>query len=134
MPQRASVDGVPAHETFKSYIHVEGEFKVPSGITLFAATGGRWNVIDLPDELVDLPLAEQMPAMETLMRAYLDKYKGQCPFFGRVRGFRLVRMEDSLRFSPDGKFIEPVVGPYHSPCAELRIGNKAVESMSFRVS
>jgi hypothetical protein len=63
MPQRASVDGVHAPENFKRYIHVEGEFKVPSGITLFAATVGRWNVIDLPEGLVDLPLADQMPAL-----------------------------------------------------------------------
>jgi hypothetical protein len=69
----ASVNGVAAHKTFKSYIHTEGESTVPSGITLFAATGGRWNVIDLPDELVGLSLAEQMEPLETLMRAYLDE-------------------------------------------------------------
>jgi hypothetical protein len=97
---------VPANENFKSYIHVEGESTVPYGITIFAATGGRWNVIELPEGLVDLPLADQMAVLETLMRAYLDEYRGECPFFGRVTGFRLVRREESIRFSPDGKFVE----------------------------
>jgi hypothetical protein len=120
MPQRASVVAEPI-QTFKQYIHVEGEFNVPSGITLFAATGGRWNVIDLPEGLVDLPLADQMAALQTLMRAYLDEYKGQCPFFGRVRGFRLVRREASIRFNADGKFVERIEGSFQRPHAELRI-------------
>ena len=33
-----------------------------------AATGGRWNLIELPEELVNLPLAEQAPAVAGLMR------------------------------------------------------------------
>jgi hypothetical protein len=41
-----------------------GASSIPSGITLFAATGGRWNVIELPEGLVGLPLADQMAAVE----------------------------------------------------------------------
>jgi hypothetical protein len=128
MPQRASVVAEPI-QTFKQYIHVEGEFNVPSGITLFAATGGRWNVIDLPDGLVDLPLTDQMAALQTLMRAYLERYQGQCPFFGRVTGFRLVRQEDSLLFSADCQCIGRIDGEFQRPRAELRIANKTVQSL-----
>jgi hypothetical protein len=116
-----------SHENFRPYLYVEGELTVPSGITLFAATGGRWNLIELPVELVNLPLAEQMPTLKRLMHAYLETYRGQCPFFGRVRGFRLVRREDSLRFTTDGEFIERIERPFHRPHAELKIANKTVE-------
>lgn len=129
MPLHASVVGAAAHETFKLYIYVEGESSIPSSITLFAATGGRWNVIELPEEIVDLPLAEQILALAASMRAYLDKYGGECPFFGRVLGFRLVRREDSLRFSPDGEFVDRIGGPFRRPHAELNIANKSVVSL-----
>ena len=129
MPQCASVVSEHIRENFKPYIHVEGESTVPSGITLFAATGGRWNVIELPETIVDLPLADQMPPLAGLMRAYLERYGGHCPFFGRVRGFRLVRGDDSFRFSTDGEFVERVDGWFRRPSVELRIGNKTVESL-----
>jgi hypothetical protein len=113
----------------KPFIHVEGEATVPSGITLFAATGGRWNVIELPEGIVDLPLAGQMPALAGLMRAYLERYRGHCPFFGRVLGFRLVRRKDSLHFRADCEFIERIDGPFRRPFDELKIVNKTVESL-----
>ncbi len=116
-------------ETLTPYIFVEGESSIPSGITLFIATGGRWNLIELPEGIVDLPLVDQMPALAALMRAYLETYRGECPFFGRVRGFRLVRREDSLRFSTDGEFIERIEGPFRRPHAELKIASKTVESL-----
>ena len=111
------------------YIHVEGDSTVPFGITLFAATGGRWNLIEIPGELVGLPLADQMPALAKLMRDYLAKYEGQCPFFGPVCGFRLVRRGDSLRFSADGEFIDRVDGVFRRSHSELEIANKTVESL-----
>jgi len=130
MPQRISVVRDPTHENFKPYIRVvEGESSVPSGITLFAATGGRWNLIELPEEIVDLPLVEQMPVLAASMAAYLERYEGHCPFFGRVRGFRLVRRDDSIRFGTDGSFIELVDGPFQRPNVELKIGNKTVGSL-----
>ena len=64
---RAGVEA-PIQQSFRPFIHVEGESTMPSGITLFAATGGRWNLIELPDEVVDLQLADQMPALAALMR------------------------------------------------------------------
>jgi hypothetical protein len=120
-------------DSFTPYIHVEGESTVPCGITLFAATGGRWNLIEIPGELIGLPLADQMPALAKLMRDYLAKHEGHCPghcpSFGRVRGFRMVRREDSLRFSADGEFIDRVDGVFRRANSELVIANKTVESL-----
>ena len=131
--RRETVSNSPAflasRKNLRPYIHVEGESTVPSGITLFAANGGRWNLIEIPDELVELPLTDQMPALAKLMREYLTKYEGQCPFFGRVRGFRMVRREDSLRFSAAGEFIDRVDGVFRRAHSELEIANKAVESL-----
>src|SRR5207249_3884829 len=75
-------------ERFRSYIHVEGEFSVPSGICAFGMTGGhkRWTTIPLPQELRGRPLSDQLPGLLVLMKAYLEKYKGLCPFFGKVTG------------------------------------------------
>jgi hypothetical protein len=129
MSQRISVVGEPTPENFTPYIYVEGESSVPSGITLFAATGGRWNIIQLPEEIVDLPLVEQMPALAALMGAYLERYAGDCPFLGRVRGFRLVRLDDSIRFGADGEFIEHIDGAFRRPHAELTIANRTLESL-----
>jgi hypothetical protein len=115
------------HERFRPFIHVEGEFDVPNGITIFAITGGDWNLIELPQEIANLPLAEQMPALAGVMRAYLEEYGGQCPFFGRVTGFRLVQWHESVRFTVGGEFIEVVPGRFRRAQTTLTIGNKTVE-------
>jgi hypothetical protein len=99
----------------------------PTGITIFAVTGGDWNLIELPQEIVNLPLAEQMPALADLSRAYLEEYEGRCPFFGRVSGFRLVRWSDSIRFTAEDEFIEVVPGQFRRGQTTLTIGNKTVE-------
>jgi len=112
------------HEGFRQYIHVEGEFNVPSGICAFGITGGhgRWTTIPLPQALAVKPLSDQMPGLIGLMNEYLTTYKGFCPFFGKVTGFRLVRWNDSIRFSPGGEFMEYVEGPFHRARMEMRIG------------
>jgi hypothetical protein len=63
--------------------YVEGESEVPSGITPFAATGGRWNMIELPERIVDVPLADQMPAFR------------ECD---RVKSFEAIRLWAHLTF------------------------------------
>jgi hypothetical protein len=131
--KRAEADSAEAerlkaeYERFRPFIHVEGETNVPSGITIFAMTGGDWNLIELPEEIMDLSLVEQMPALADLMRAYLEGYGGQCPFFGRVTGFRLVRWRESVRFTVDGDFIEVVPGRFRRAQTTLTIGNQSVE-------
>ena len=96
-------------------------------MTIFAITGGDWNLIELPEEIVNWPLAEQMPAVAGLMRTYLEEHGGQCPFFGRVTGFRLVRWHESVRFTANGEFIEVVQGRFRRAQTTLTIGNKTVE-------
>jgi hypothetical protein len=104
-------------DTFQPFIHVDGETTRPSSITMFGVTGGRWNLIRIPPAILDLPLAGQLSAVPDLMREYLQEYKGQCPFFGKVTGFRFVRCLDYFRFDPDGRFLERVDKPFRrAPC------------------
>jgi len=65
----------------------------------------RLTTIPVPQELQGRPLSEQMPGLIGLMNEYLEAYKGLCPFFGKATGFRLVRFDDSIRFSVDGEFV-----------------------------
>ena len=53
-----------------------------------------------------------MAALPELMRAYLEKYNGFCPFFGKVTGFRYVRCLDYFRFDKDGQFVGHVEKPF----------------------
>jgi len=116
------------HDRFQQFFHVEGEYSVPSGVCAFGITGGhkRRTTITLTEELQGRPLSEQMPGLKGLMDEYLEKYEGRCPFFGTVTSFRLVRWNDSVRFSPGGEFVEYVDGPFNKPRTEVRIGNKVV--------
>jgi hypothetical protein len=95
-------------KSFRPYIHVEGETTVPSSIGLFGVAGGQLNLIDVPQPILDLVAEEQLAALTELMRFYLDRYEGLCPFFGRVVGFRFVRPSDYCRFDKDGNFMERV--------------------------
>lgn len=92
-------------KSFRPYIHVEGETTVPNGITLFGVTGGRWNLIDMPQAILDLALSDQLAALPELMRTYLREYNGACPFFGKVTGFRYVRCFDYFQFDKDGTLV-----------------------------
>jgi hypothetical protein len=51
---------------FTPYVYAEGESSVPSEITFFATAGGRWKVVEVREEIVDLLLAEQVPALAAL--------------------------------------------------------------------
>jgi hypothetical protein len=101
MSQGATSDSNP----FRPYIHVQGETTVPSGVCLFSVTGGRWNLIEVPPSILDLPEEEQSAALSALMRSYIERFSGLCPFFGRVTGFRLVRFRDYLQFDQNGVFV-----------------------------
>jgi hypothetical protein len=85
-------------DTFRPYIHVEGETIRPSSICLFGVSGGDWNLIDVPRSIMDLPLDKQLAALSELMNGYLREYEGHCPFFGKVTGFRFVRLLDYFQF------------------------------------
>ncbi|MCE5309075.1 MAG: hypothetical protein LLG20_15660 [Acidobacteriales bacterium] len=114
---------------FTPYIFVEGELKAPSSITLFAVSGGHWNVIKVPEELSSLPLAHLAPELVDLMHEFLREYGGQCPFFGQVRGFRFVRRHESFRFTEAGRFIGRDEGTFRRPYADVTIGSKTVASL-----
>ena len=104
-------------DTFAPYIHVDGERTVPSGIVLFAISGGKWNRIEIPKADLDLPLDEQLATLPTLMRSYLALYQGQCPFFGKVKNFRFVRLLDYFLYDRSGVLIGQVPEPFRrSPC------------------
>ena len=107
--------------TFVPYIHVEGETTVPNGITMFALSGGTSNLIDIPQTILDLPLEEQLTALPKLMRGYLDKHHGTCPFFGKVTGFRFVRLVDYYQFSADGVLVGLVDKPYRRGVASVSL-------------
>jgi hypothetical protein len=100
--------------TFTPFIYAEGESRIPNGITLFGLTGGHeaWTIIKIPQRILDLPLDEQLKGLPELMEAYRRKFEGAVPFFGRLTGFRFVRLLDQYRFDPDGNLIEHVETPF----------------------
>lgn len=108
--------------TFRPYIHVEGESTIPSGISMFGMTGGRWNLIPVPEALLELAMDQQLGALAELMRGYLKEYRGSCPFFGKVTGFRFVRLLDYLQFDKEGQFIELVNKPFRRAHCSVSIG------------
>lgn len=108
--------------TFQPYIHVRGETTVPSGVCLYGVTGGKWNLIEVSPPILELPDAEQLAALSALMRSYLDRFNGFCPFFGRVVGFRFVRLRDYLQFDANGVFVGRVDEVFRRGQAAVRLG------------
>jgi len=100
--------------TFVPFIHAHGESRIPNGITIFGVTGGhrRWTTVQIPEAILNLPLEEQLQRLPELMKAYLKEYRGACPFFGNVVGFRFVRLLDYFQFDKEGQFIERVNKPF----------------------
>lgn len=99
-------------DTFRPYIHVEGETTRPSSITMFGVSGGRWNLIPIPQATLDLELDDQLAALPTLMQEYLRTNDGWCLFFGTVTGFRYVRLLDYFQFDKEGRFVGHVAKPF----------------------
>ena len=111
-----------AQETFTPYIHVDGESTVPNGITLFGLSGGKWNLIGIPQTILDVPIDDQLAAVPELMRAYLLKYDGQCPFFGAVTGFKLVRLRDYFQFDGQGVLLKHVEKQFRRGQVSVELG------------
>jgi hypothetical protein len=106
---------------FVPYLHVEDETTVPNGITLFGASGGRWNLIEIPHSILSLPLEEQLTALPGLMQAYSRQFNRQCPFFGAVTGFRFVRLLDYFQFDKDSVFVDRVEKPFRRGQASVSL-------------
>lgn len=102
--------------TFVPYIHALGEKTVPEGITIFGISGGhrRWTTVLIRKNILDLPLEEQLARMPELMAAYVKEYRGACPFFGKLTGFRFVRLLDYYEFDRDGVFVAHVDKPFRA--------------------
>ena len=107
-------------ETFRPFLHADGENTVPSGICIFGVSGGhrRWTSIQIPQIVLDLSGDQQLAALARLMAVYRKKHKRQVPFFGDLVGFKYVRLLDYLQFDADGRFVEQVNRPFRSaPCS-----------------
>jgi hypothetical protein len=106
---------------FTAYVHVDGEITVPSAIVMFGMSGGRLNLIEIPPAILDLPLEKQLAALPELMLAYIRRYNGVCPFFGKLTGFKFVRLLDHFRFDKDGLFIEQVNKPFRRGRVDISV-------------
>ncbi len=101
------------------FIHAEGEFRIPQGICLFGMTGGhdRWTTIRIPTTILELLIEEQVANLPVLMMAYKRKYENKVPFFGRLVGFKFVRLLDYFQFDADGRLVEQVQKTFrHGEC------------------
>ena len=109
--------------TFVPFVHVEGESTVPDGITMFGVTGGhrRWTTIPVPPTILNLPIEDQLAALPELMMAYRRRYDGQVPFFGRLTGFKFVRLLDHFQFDKEGVLVEHVEKPFRRGTCFVRL-------------
>lgn len=109
-------------DTFTPYLHVDGETRWPSSITIFGMVGGKTNLIPIEPSVLALGVTDQLHLLPVLMLEYLDKHKGQCPFFGKVQGFRFVRCLDYFRFDAQGRYLEHVREPFRrgEACVSLK--------------
>jgi hypothetical protein len=98
---------IEKRDRFKPFVHAEGELKVPNGITIFGVTGGhrRWTTIQIPADIAKLPLEEQLAKLPELMAEYKQEHNGACPFFGKLVGFKFVRLSDYFQFDADGQLL-----------------------------
>jgi len=99
-------------ESFTPYIHADGETTVPSSICMFGVSGGRWNLIEIPQTILDLPLEDQLAAVPELMWSYKSRNNGEVPFFGKLTGFKFVRCLDYFQFDEQGRLVEHVEKPF----------------------
>ena len=96
-----------SNSVFQSYIHAVGDVKIPNGMSIFGMTGGhqKWTTINIPPEILNLPLDEQLKLVPDLMNRYLVEFGGKVPFFGAVTGFVFAREFDHYQFDRDGKLL-----------------------------
>jgi len=110
--------------TFVPFLYADGEKTVPEGICFFGMTGGheRWTIIRIPPTILALPLDEQLARLPELMLGYKNQHNGAVPFFGKVVGFKFVRLLDYFQFDADGGLVGHVDYPFRcAPCSvELR--------------
>lgn len=108
-------------DAFTPFLHCDGERSVPHPITTFGLTGGhaRWTTIEIPQNVLDLPLPDQLSALPPLMADFAVRFGSQVPFFGKLRGFRFVRLTDYFVFDRNGVFVGQVPEPFRPGKVEV---------------
>jgi hypothetical protein len=69
---------------------------------------GQWRaleLIELPKSILKLPLENQLAALPELMAAYRRRYDGACLFFGKLTGFKFVRLLDYVQYDAEGRLV-----------------------------
>jgi hypothetical protein len=111
-------------ETFKPYVYAQGEQRIPNQICIFGMTGGarRWTIIPVPADVLRLGLDEQLAALPALMMNYKEQYGGAVPFFGKLAGFKFVRVLDHFQFDAECRLAAHVDKPFRhgDACVHLR--------------
>ena len=82
---------------------VETTLNRPSQITLFGIYGWQDKVIPLPSRLATVSEERALKAIRWVVRKYLERGHGLCPFWGRVTGF-------TASIAPDRNILMSVAG------------------------
>jgi len=59
-----------------------------------------------------LPIQEQLVKVPRLMLTFKWKNAGEVPFFGKLKGFKFVRLTDYYQFDSDGRLVEHIKEPF----------------------
>lgn len=108
-------------ESFRPFLLAIGQRSVPSPIFAYALGGWQFRLIEFPQRLLYLDVEDQARALRPLLLQYSVKYEGLVPLFGKLTGFRLVKLVDYLQFDAAGNFVELVDRPYRVGTCTLSI-------------
>ena len=121
-------------KNFKPHIEVLHEFNKPTGsITILAMIGvDRFKTVELPHDIIDDSLWEQIETVREVLLEHFNVSKGGAPFFGRISGYRyFYKFEEWIEFSVDGEIKGYFSGNINTQKAMLRIGGKLISSGLF---
>jgi hypothetical protein len=99
-------------DTFKPFVCARGSSPVPTQITFHGLTGGRLELVRVPEHVFELALDDQLAAMPRYLREYAKQFRGFVPFWGELRGFIYARLLDHFRFDREGNFVEHIDKPF----------------------
>jgi hypothetical protein len=116
---------IKARQRFQPYIYVQSESHRPSFITGAAVMGMKMKYLEVPNMIAALPLEEQLPHIQALIRWHYHETGGDCVLFGRITGF-VYRwsFDESVAFAINGTVTNRNNGRFHEDgVASARIGN-----------
>jgi len=76
-------------------------------------------LLAFPQTILALPIEDQLAAVPELTKEYKRKHNGAVPFFGTLRGFKLVRLVAYDQFDQDGVFVKHVERPFRTGYVEV---------------